>query len=98
MIVFLANDVDFDVSGASAVQLEGSANDIVVNASGASRVKLAAFSINNADFELSGASSGTVNLDGRLDANLSGASKLEYIGEPTMGNIHTSGGSSLNKK
>ena len=93
-----AGDADFDVSGASTVQLEGSASDIVVDASGASRVKLAAFSINNADVKLSGASSGTVNLDGRLDANLSGASKLEYIGEPTMGTINTSGASTLSKK
>ena len=93
-----AGDADFDVSGASTVQLEGSASDIVVDASGASRVKLAAFPVNNADIKLSGASSGTVNLDGRLDADLSGASKLEYIGEPTMGTINTSGASTLSKK
>ena len=93
-----ALDADFDVSGASTIQLEGSASDIVVDASGASRVKLAAFPVNNADIKLSGASSGTVNLDGRLDADLSGASKLEYIGEPTMGTINTSGASTLSKK
>jgi len=93
-----ANDADFDVSGASTLQLEGSAKDIIVEAGGASRVKLAAFPVNNADINLSGASSGTVNLDGRLDADLSGASKLEYIGEPTMGTINTSGASTLSKK
>ncbi|MBA7513921.1 hypothetical protein ES705_05939 [subsurface metagenome] len=93
-----ASDADFDVSGASTIQLEGSAIDIVIDASGASRVKLAAFPINNATVALSGASSGTVNLDGRLDADLSGASKLEYIGKPTMGTINTSGGSTLSKK
>ena len=94
----IAADADFDVSGASTVQLEGLAIDIVVDASGASRVKLAAFLVNNADVTLSGASSSTVNLDGRLDADLSGASKLEYIGEPTMGSMNTSGASSLSKK
>lgn len=93
-----AGDADFTVSGASTLQLEGSASDIVVDASGASRVKLAAFLVNNADITLSGASSGTVNLDGRLDADLSGASKLSYIGEPTMGTINTSGASTLSKK
>jgi hypothetical protein len=91
-------DADFTVSGASTLQLEGSASDIIVDASGASRVKLAAFLANNADVTLSGASSGTVNLDGILDANLSGASKLSYIGEPTMGTINTSGASTLSKK
>jgi len=91
-------DANFEVSGASNVQLEGSASDTVIEASGASRVELADFTVNNADVRLSGASSGTVNLDGRLDADLSGASKLSYIGEPTMGNINTSGGSTLSRK
>ena len=54
--------------------------------------------VNNADVRLSGATSGTVNLNGRLDADLSGASKLSYLGEPTMGNINTSGASTLSKK
>jgi hypothetical protein len=94
----VASDADFIISGATSIQLEGSAIDIIVDASGASRVKLAAFMVDNADVTLSGASSCTVNLDGKLDANLSGASELEYIGEPTMGIINTSGGSSLSNK
>jgi hypothetical protein len=61
-------------------------------------MKLAGFTVNNADVSLSGASNGTVNLSGKLDANLSGASKLEYIGEPTMGAINTSGASTISKK
>jgi hypothetical protein len=91
-------DAEFDISGASTIELEGSAIDIVIDASGASRVKLAALLIDNADVKLSGASSGTVKLDGRLDADLSGASKLEYMGQPTMGTINTSGDASLSKK
>jgi len=93
-----AGDAELDVSGASTIQLEGSASDIDVDASGASHVKLAGFPVNNANVRLSGASNGTVNLDGRLDANLGGASKLSYIGEPTMGTINTSGASTLSKK
>ena len=93
-----ASDADFDVSGASTLQLEGSAKDIIVEAGGASRVKLSGFTVNNANINLSGASTGTVNLDGRLDANLSGASKLEYIGEPTLGTMNITGASTLNKK
>ena len=93
-----AGDADFDVSGASTVQLEGSANDMVADASGASRMNLGDFAVNNANVNLSGASSGTVNLSGKLDADLSGASKLNYIGEPTMGDINTSGASTLSAK
>ena len=93
-----AGNVQFDISGASTIQLDGSANDMVADASGASRFNLDDFTVNNADVDFSGASSGTVNLDGRLDADLSGASRLWYIGEPNMGNIDTSGASTISKK
>jgi len=94
----VAGNVDFDISGASTVQLEGSANDMVADVSGASSFHLDDFTVNNADVDFSGASSGTVNLSGRLNADLSGASRLWYIGEPIMGNIDTSGASTISKK
>jgi len=93
-----AGNVEFRISGASTIQLEGSANDMVAGVSGASRFNLDDFTVNNADVDFSGASSGTINLSGRLDADLSGASKLWYIGEPIMGTISTSGASTLSKK
>jgi len=93
-----AGDADFEISGASTVQLEGSANNMDANVSGASRFNLGGFTVNNANVTFSGASTGTVNLSGKLDANLSGASKLSYIGEPTMGTMNITGASTLNKK
>jgi Putative auto-transporter adhesin, head GIN domain len=93
-----AGDVEFDVSGASTIQLDGSANDMIAVVSGASRFNLGGFTVNNANVNFSGASTGTVNLNGRLDANLSGASTLLYIGEPIMGTINVSGASTLSKK
>ncbi len=93
-----AGDARFDISGASRVELEGLAEDIVIDASGASSVELDDFPVNNAEVKLSGASRGTVNLNGRLDVNLSGASNLQYIGQPTMGSIDISGGSTISSK
>jgi hypothetical protein len=93
-----AGNVEFGISGASTIQLEGSANDIDANVSGASSFNLDNFVVNNADINFSGASSGTINLDGRLDANVSGASRLWYIGEPTSTDINTSGASTVSKK
>jgi len=94
----VASNVAFDISGASTIQLEGSANDIDANVSGASHLNLEAFPVNNAEVNFSGASSGTVNLNGKLDANISGASRLWYIGEPTMGDIKKSGASKISKR
>lgn len=91
-------DCDFDISGASVIELNGSGKDADIDASGASNVKLADFPINNAEVDLSGASSATLNLDGILDADLSGASDLKYLGEPTLGSIKTSGGSTVSEQ
>jgi hypothetical protein len=91
-------DAQFDISGASRVELEGSADDIIVNVSGASNAELSGFPVNNAFVNLSGASTGTVNLDGRLDVDLSGGSHLDYIGEPTLGTIHILTGSTMSSQ
>ncbi|HJX69099.1 MAG TPA: DUF2807 domain-containing protein [Dehalococcoidia bacterium] len=93
-----AGDIGFDVSGASIVQLEGSADDMVAVVSGASTFNLDDFTVNNAVVNVSGASTGIINLDGRLDANVSGASTLLYIGDPVMGTINVSGASTLREK
>ncbi len=90
-------DVGFIVSGASTVQIKGTANDMLADISGASSMRLSDFEVNNANISLSGASNGTVKLDGTLDASLSGASKLTYIGNPTLGIVNISGGSTISK-
>ena len=88
----------FDLSGASKLELTGSGNDADIKASGASTVRLADFPITNAEVDLSGASNATVTLSGRLDVNLSGASNLNYSGNPTLGDIEVSGSSRISKK
>ena len=93
-----AADADFELSGGSQVILAGSANDLVVKGSGGSQFDLEAFSVNNADINLSGGSRATVNVDGTLNVDLSGGSQVIYIGEPARGDISLSGESTLNRK
>jgi len=86
------------LSGGSSLELEGSGGNLNLVASGGSRSDLSDFPVHNATVLLSGGSQATINLDGTLDANLSGGSQLQYIGTPTMGDIYTSGGSAITKK
>ena len=86
------------VSGAGAATLGGKANTLVIVGSGASHAELSDFTVHDARVNLSGASQATINLDGRLDADLSGASTLLYIGDPTLGDISVTGGSTISKK
>ena len=73
-----AGDAEFHIDGASTIQLEGSANDMTARVSGASLFSLDDFTVNNADVNISGVSTGTINLDGRLDANVSGVNTIVY--------------------
>jgi uncharacterized lipoprotein NlpE involved in copper resistance len=93
-----SNDAKLEVSGASKLDLEGGANNITLKTTGASKAELSKFPAQNADVEISGASSGTINLNGKLNANVSGASNLYWSGTPIMGDIQTSGASNLRRK
>ncbi len=86
------------VSGASRVELSGSGGKAGLRLSGASQARLLAFSLTNAEVESSGASSSQLKVEGILDLNLSGASRLEYAGSPKLGDVRVSGASTLNRR
>jgi hypothetical protein len=93
-----ADDARCDISRAGRVELAGSADDIVVDVSGASSVELDDSPANNAEVKLNGASRGTVNLNSRLDINLSGASNIQYIKQPATDGIDISSGSTISSR
>jgi len=93
-----ATSSDIELSGASDVRLAGSGGDLFIDGSGASQVNLADYAVNDAGVQLSGASSAELTVNGRLDADLSGASLLEYLGNPTLGSIEISGASDIEHK
>ena len=91
-------DAEFNISGASTMNVAGSGQDLTAEVSGASKLELDNFTVNDVDIEVSGASNAVVNMDGTLNAEVSGASSLYYIGNPVMGDIDISGASSVRKK
>jgi len=93
-----SGDVSLDLSGASEVTLSGSGGNLVIDASGSSDVDLAEFPVEDADLDLSGSSEIILNVNGTLDVSASGSSDVEYVGEPTLGSIQTSGSSSVSRR
>ena len=91
-------DAEITLSGASKAELTGSANNVTLNAWGASWLDLAGFVLNDMDVNLKGASQATVNLNGKLDLDLNGCSRLCYAGSPTMRNVNVSGASTLSQR
>jgi hypothetical protein len=92
-----AGNAEFDLSGASRASLTGSAGDVIIKASGANHLELRDFTVNNAAVKLSGVSHATANVSGRLDARLSGVTHFSWTGDPVMGDIRTSGASTLGR-
>lgn len=96
--ILACGDAEFNVSGASSLNVSGSGQDLKSQVSGASEIKLDNFTVGNVDIEVSGASDAVVNMAGTLNAEVSGASSLYYIGNPVLGDIDVSGASSIKKK
>ncbi len=97
MTNFQAGNITTELSGASSFTAAGTAHDLVSVLSGASNLDFSNLPVNNANMNLSEASHAQINLSGRLDAQLGGASSLQYSGTPTLGNISTSGASIVSK-
>jgi hypothetical protein len=85
------------LSGASTAELNGRAENLSAFASGASSLRLGDFAVGDVHFDLSGASNGTLNASGTISGRLSGASHLSYLGNPSLGDINTCGGSSISR-
>lgn len=90
-----AGGVDMSLSGASRINLTGEAGDLRLRSSGSIRVDLSGFAVVNADIEASGASRIVVNASGKLTASASGASTVEYLGQPESVEPTTSGAAKI---
>ncbi len=93
-----AGDADLRVNGASRIELVGEARNLRVEAAGASRIDLERFPAHDGKYRMTGASRGSINLTGKLDVDLEGASTLEYQGQVTMGDVKVAGASTLRKR
>ena len=92
------NNFKIDASGGSRVQMQGKANDLTVDASGGSQLDLSNFAVRNVNVNLSGGSITEINLNGIIDADLSGGSHLFYSGNPIIRNISISGGATIERR
>jgi len=92
-----AGNTEFHVRGACSVTAKGEAGNLIIDVNGACHLEMKDFAVKNAAIRLNGASTCTANISGRLDARLGGVSTLYLIGEPTIGDIRSSGMSKISK-
>ena len=80
-------DMDIELSGASEVEITGTAGDLAAELSGSSTLRGFGFETETATVDASGASKVEISASQELNAKASGASKIRYRGNPTL---HTS--------
>ena len=94
-----ADTVSFNLGGSSEVILTGSAQNLIMEeAAGSSVVDLTDFPVVDASVKAGGKSQVTVNVSGRLDVDASSSANVYYLGDPTLGEIDTSGSAIVERK
>jgi hypothetical protein len=71
-----------EVSGATLIYLEGVAERLEVDMSGAGSLTADGFEVQDCNVDISGVGHVLVNVTGILEAQVSGLGKVEYIGKP----------------
>ena len=82
----------------SHVTVSGSGGDVNFNISGGSHADLGDFTVENADLSATSGSHVTINVSGRLDVEVKGGSHVRYRGDPQIGDIDLSSGSTFKKQ
>ncbi len=87
---------EFHLRGACNVNAKGKAESIIIDVNGACYLGMEDFAVKNAAIRLNGASTCSIKVNGKLDARLAGVSNLNLAGEPTLGDIRTTGLAKIN--
>jgi serine/threonine-protein kinase len=90
--------VMIDLSGASTARLRGSARAAVLHAQGASLLVLGDLALEAADVVLTDSSSATIRVKGLLNYDIRSSSRLDYLGEPTIGQAKKTGASLVSRR
>lgn len=77
-----AEGIDSECSGASQMMLYGSAERLRHEGSGASHLRAEGFEVKSGEIEVSGAAQAEIKVTESLNAKASGASSIEYSGNP----------------
>ena len=91
----MAQDAEIHIHGASLCDLAGSSGFGNIEVSGASQLKAPELLIKDVNAKVSGSSHADIHITRTLNAEVSGASSLGYLGNPILSKINVTGDSKL---
>lgn len=86
-----------DTSGVSKIYVEGKTSELTIDMSGASKIEAKELEAKKVSIDGSGATKAYVKVTEEISADLSGASRVRYLGSPSDVNKKTSGVSKLSQ-
>jgi len=92
-----ADHVNTKGSGATELTLKGQATSHTLNLTGSGKISAVDFVVGTYDIETTGASEGKINVVNELNVHTTGASDLEYKGNPAHVNSSKTGAASIKK-
>lgn len=95
---FIAETVKINAEHSSEVDLSGQATSMTVNISGASNLDAESFTIENVEIKSRHSSEATLNVTKRINAEASGASHIEYTGDPADKTINATNSAEIEER
>lgn len=91
------SDINLEISGGSVIKLTGKGVDLTADASGGSIFHLKDFEVKDVNADLSGGARLEIKMNGTLNVDASGGSRVVYYGNARMGQTDFSGGSGISQ-
>ncbi len=91
------SDTNLEISGGSVIKITGKASDLTADASGGSIYHLKDFNVKDVNTDLSGGSRLEIKMNGTLNVDASGGSRVVYYGAARLGETDFSGGSGISQ-
>jgi hypothetical protein len=88
---------NFELSGSGKVEASGTANTVKASISGSGKVLAANLEVNRCEIRIAGSGDVEVNVKNEIDANITGSGSVNYKGNPSKINSHSSGSGKIHK-
>lgn len=93
----IAENADFGISGSGKIMASGTSSSVKTAISGSGKLLAADLETNRCEVRISGSGDVEISVKSELDANISGSGTINYRGNPTKVNSHSSGSGKVRK-
>jgi len=95
--ITVTETAEFGVSGSGKIKATGTAGNVKTNISGSGRILAANLETNKCEVRITGSGDVEINVKDELDASITGSGSVNYKGNPSHVNSHSTGSGHVHK-